>query len=133
MRSKTAAHSHGATGAKRAIRAGIDSIEHGSFLDDEALGTMKQRGTVPVPTLMATWWIDNQLEHGVYFPPTIEAKARIAITSSGDMFRNALKRGVIIGFGIDAGVEPHGPNAKEFELMVKLGMKPLDALKSLPA
>ena len=63
---KTAAHAHGATGAKRAIRAGIDSIEHGSFLDAEALDMMKARGTYYVPTLMAPWWIGDRLERGVY-------------------------------------------------------------------
>jgi imidazolonepropionase-like amidohydrolase len=130
LRRKTAAHAHGATGAKRAIRAGIDSIEHGSFLDDEALDMMKARGTVLVPTLMAVWWIGNHLEHGVYFPPEIAAKARQAIASIDQMFAKALAKGVIIGLGTDAAVEPHGLNGKEFELMVKRGMKPLDALKA---
>src|SRR5487761_2419452 len=78
---KTAAHAHGATGAKRAIRAGIDSIEHGSFLDAEALDMMKARGTYYVPTLMAPWWIGDRLERGVYYPPAILAKAKLAILS----------------------------------------------------
>jgi imidazolonepropionase-like amidohydrolase len=130
LRRKTAAHAHGATGAKRAIRAGIDSIEHGSFLDDEALDMMKAKGTVLVPTLMAVWWIGNQLEHGVYFPPEIAAKARQAMASINQMFAKAVEKGVTIGLGTDAGVEPHGLNAKEFELMVKLGMKPADALRA---
>jgi imidazolonepropionase-like amidohydrolase len=130
MRRKTAAHAHGATGAKRAIRAGIDSIEHGSFLDDEALDMMKARGTVLVPTLAAGWWIGDRLERGIYYPPEIVVKARQAIASVDQMFRKAVSKGVIIGFGTDAAVEPHGNNAKEFELMVKLGMKPIDALKT---
>ena len=130
LRRKTAAHAHGATGAKRAIRAGIDSIEHGSFLDDEALDMMKARGTALVPTLMAGWWIGDRIEHGVYYPPLVAAKAHQAIDSVSQMFRNALAKGVIIGFGTDAAVEPHGMNAKEFELMVRLGMKPIDALKT---
>jgi imidazolonepropionase-like amidohydrolase len=130
LRRKTAAHAHGATGAKRAIRAGIDSIEHGSFLDDEALDMMKAKGTVLVPTLMAAWWLGNQLEHGIYFPPEIVVKVRQAIASIDQMFAKALAKGVIIGLGTDAAVEPHGLNAKEFELMVKHGMKPLDALKA---
>ena len=130
LRKKTAAHAHGATGAKRAIRAGIDSIEHGSFLDDEALDLMKAKGTTFVPTLMAAWWLDQMLEKGIYFPPEIMVKARQAIASINQVVQKALAKGVIIGLGTDAGVEPHGLNAKEFELMVKLGMKPVDALKA---
>src|SRR5580698_281881 len=78
---KTAAHSHGAESSKRAIRAGIDSIEHGSFLDDEALDMMKQRGTYLVPTLMAIQGIQEKFDRGVYMPPAIEAKARAAIAA----------------------------------------------------
>ena len=130
LRRKTAAHAHGATGAKRAIRAGIDSIEHGSFLDDEALDMMKAKGTVLVPTLMAGWWLDDKLEHGVYFPPEIVVKIRQAVASVSLMFTKAVQKGVVVGLGTDAGVEPHGLNAKEFGLMVKLGMKPLDALRA---
>lgn len=130
LRRKTAAHAHGATGAKRAIRAGIDSIEHGSFLDDEALDMMKERGTVLVPTLVAGWWILDRMERGVYYPPAVAAKARQAVASVNQMFKKAMAKGVTIGFGTDAGVEPHGMNAKEFELMVRNGMKPLMALKA---
>lgn len=127
---KTAAHAHGATGAKRAIRAGIDSIEHGTFMDDEALDMMKARGTVWNPTLAATWWLGRQLESGHYMPPEIGAKARAAIAAINATFRKGLDKGVKIGFGTDAGVYPHGMNAVEFGLMVKLGMKPIDALKT---
>ncbi len=130
LRRKTAAHAHGATGAKRAIRAGIDSIEHGSFLDDEALDMMKERGTFLVPTLTAGWWIGDRMEHGVYYPPQVAAKARAAIDSVNQMFKKALAKGVNIGFGTDAAVYPHGRNAQEFILMVKDGMKPIDALKT---
>jgi imidazolonepropionase-like amidohydrolase len=130
LRRKTAAHAHGATGAKRAIRAGIDSIEHGTFLDDEALGMMKARGTVWNPTLAASWWLGQQLEQGHYMPPEIAAKARAAIASIQATFQKGLAKGVKIGFGTDAGVYPHGLNAVEFGLMVKLGMKPIDALKT---
>jgi imidazolonepropionase-like amidohydrolase len=130
LRRKTAAHAHGATGAKRAIRAGIDSIEHGTFLDDEALDLMKARGTVWIPTLAASWWIGQQLEHGHYMPPEIAAKARAAIASIQATFRKALAKGVKIGFGTDAAVYPHGMNAVEFGLMVKFGMQPIDALKT---
>ena len=130
LRRKTAAHAHGATGAKRAIRAGIDSIEHGSFLDDEALEMMKARGTVLIPTLTAPWWLGKELERGRYMPPEIAAKARAAIASINTVFQKALAKGVKIGFGTDSAVSPHGLNATEFGLMVQLGMKPIDALKT---
>jgi len=130
LRRKTAAHAHGATGAKRAIRAGIDSIEHGTFMDDEALDMMKARGTVWNPTLAATWWLSQELERGHYLPPEIAAKARTAIDAIHATFRKGLAKGVKIGFGTDAGVYPHGLNAVEFGLMVSLGMKPVDALKT---
>jgi len=130
LRLKTAAHAHGAEGAKRAIRAGINSIEHGSFLDDEALDMMKVRGTYLVPTLMAPDYLRQKLDAGVYFPPKIAAKARDAIASIQSMFKRALAKGVRIGLGTDAAVYPHGLNAGEFHLMVDLGMKPVDALKA---
>ena len=130
LRRKTAAHAHGAAGAKRAIRAGIDSIEHGSFLDDEAFDLMKAKGTVWIPTLTAPWWIGQQLEHGHYMPPEIVAKARSAIGGINATFQKGLAKGVKIGFGTDSAVSPHGMNATEFGLMVALGMKPLEALKT---
>jgi len=130
LRLKTAAHAHGAEGAKRAIRAGINSIEHGSFLDDEALDMMKARGTYLVPTLMAPDYLRQKLDAGVYFPPKIAAKARDAIAFIQSMFKRALAKGVRIGLGTDAAVYPHGLNAGEFHLMVDLGMKPVDALKA---
>lgn len=91
---------------------------------------MKQRGTFLVPTLTATWWIGDKLEQGTYYPPQIAAKARTAIASVSQMFQKALAKGVNIGLGTDAAVYPHGRNAQEFVLMVKNGMKPIDALKS---
>ena len=129
LRKKTAAHAHGATGAKRAIRAGIDSIEHGTFLDDEALDMMKQRGTVWIPTLMALEGGKAMIAAGSQ-PPAIEAKMRLAIESIGKRFRNGLARGVTIGLGTDAAVYPHGRNAEEFHQMVDLGMDPLQALRA---
>jgi len=131
LRRKTAAHAHGATGAKRAIRAGIDSIEHGSFLDDEALRMMKDRGTFFVPTLIASWWIVQQVDQNkLLLTPEVIAKARLAAESVGQVFRKAVEMGVRIGFGTDAAVYPHGMNATEFQLMVERGMKPIDALKA---
>jgi imidazolonepropionase-like amidohydrolase len=130
LKRKTAAHAHGAEGAKRAIRAGIDSIEHGSFLDDEALDMMKARGTFLVATLMAPEGIREKLDRGIYMPPNIEAKARAAIASIKTMFRKAVAKKVRIAFGTDAAVYPHGRNAEEFRLMVDLGMRPVDALKA---
>ncbi len=130
LRRKTAAHAHGAEAAKRAILAGIDSIEHGSFLSDEDLDLMKQRGTYLVPTLMAIQGIQEQFDRGVYMPPAIAAKARAAMAAIHSTFQRALAKGVKIGLGTDAGVYPHGRNAEEFHQMVDLGMKPVDALKA---
>jgi imidazolonepropionase-like amidohydrolase len=130
LRLKSAAHAHGAEGAKRAIRAGIDSIEHGTFLDDEALDMMKQRGTYLVPTLMAPVGIQEQIQKGLYIPPPILVKAQAAIAAAHQTFQKALAKGVKIGLGTDAGVYPHGRNTEEFHQMVDLGMKPIAALKA---
>ena len=130
LRRKTAAHAHGAEAAKRAIRAGIDSIEHGTFLDDEALDMMKQRGTYLVPTLMAIQGLQEKLDRGIYMPPAIAVKARAAMAALHSTFQRAMAKGVKIGLGTDAGVYPHGRNAEEFHQMVDLGMKPVDALKA---
>ncbi len=130
LRRKTAAHAHGAEGAKRAIRAGIDSIEHGSFLDDEALDMMKAHGTYLVPTLMAAQGLKEKLDRGIYMPPAIAQKARAAIAAIRSTFQRALAKGVKIGFGTDAAVYPHGRNAEEFHLMVDAGMKPGEALRA---
>jgi imidazolonepropionase-like amidohydrolase len=130
LKLKTAAHAHGAEGAKRAIRAGIDSIEHGSFLDDEALNLMKQRGTFYVPTLMAAQGLSEQMAKGVAIPPPILVKANAAIAAIHQTFQRALGLGVKIGLGTDAAVYPHGRNTEEFHQMVDLGMKPIDALRA---
>jgi imidazolonepropionase-like amidohydrolase len=130
LRRRVATHAHGAEAAKRAIRAGVNSIEHGSFLDDEALDMMKQRGTYLVPTLMAVQGLQEQLDRGVYLPPAIAAKARAAIAALRSTFQRALAKGVKIGLGTDAAVYAHGRNPEEFHQMVDLGMKPMDALKA---
>lgn len=130
LKLKTAAHAHGAEGAKRAIRAGIDSIEHGSFLDEEAMNLMKQRGTYYVPTLMAAQGLSEQIAKGVAIPPPILVKANAAIAAIRQTFQKALAMGIKIGLGTDAAVYPHGRNAEEFHQMADLGMKPIDALKA---
>jgi len=130
LRLKTAAHAHGNEGAKRAVLAGIDSIEHGSFLQDETLQLMKQKGTYYVPTLMAVQGLSEQITKGVAIPPAIRVKADAAIASVHKTFSKAVAMGVKIGLGTDAAVYPHGRNAEEFHQMVDLGMKPIEALKA---
>jgi imidazolonepropionase-like amidohydrolase len=130
LRRKVAVHCHGDQAALEAIEAGVDSIEHGSFLKPETLARMKSKGIFLTPTLMATEWIMSKLEN---YPPALQAKAKAAAAARSEMFRNAVKLGVKISFGTDAAVFPHGQNAKEFKLMVDLGMTPIDALKSATA
>src|SRR5437016_8596988 len=130
LRKKVAVHCHGDEAAREAIEAGVDSIEHGSFMKPETLTRMKNKGVFLTPTLMATEWIMSKLEN---YPPALQAKAKAAAAARSDMFRNAVKLGVRISFGTDAAVFPHGQNAKEFKLMVDLGMTPTDALKSATA
>ncbi len=130
QRRKAAAHSHGAEAAKRAVRAGIDSIEHGSFLDDEALRMMKEKGTFYVPTLMAFEGIRERMAAGAKMDPRQERKARLAMDAIDTTVRKALSMGVRIAMGTDAGVYPHGRNAEELHLLVDRGMRPIDALKA---
>jgi imidazolonepropionase-like amidohydrolase len=127
LRKKVAVHCHGDQAAREAIEAGVDSIEHGSFLKPETLTLMKNKGTFLTPTLMATEWIMAKLDS---YPPALQAKAKAAAAARTDMFRNAVKQGVKISFGTDAAVFPHGQNAKEFAIMVALGMAPIDALRA---
>ena len=130
LRKKVAVHCHGDQAAREAIEAGVDSIEHGSFMKPETLTRMKSKGIFLTPTLMATEWIMSKLDN---YPPALQAKAKAAAAARSDMFRNAVKMDVKISFGTDAAVFPHGQNAKEFKLMVDLGMAPIDALKSATA
>ena len=127
LRKKVAVHCHGDAAARDAIAAGVDSIEHGSFMKPDTLRLLKSKGTYLTPTLMAVEFIMGKIDS---YPPAIQAKARAAAAARSDMFRNAVKMGVKISFGTDAAVFPHGQNAKEFKLMVDLGMTPVDALKS---
>jgi imidazolonepropionase-like amidohydrolase len=129
LRKKTAAHAHGATGAKVAIRAGIDSIEHGSFLDDEALQMMKERGTYLVPTTMAAESVSGKAGQR-QFPPEIAAKGKAAGEAHAAMMKKAIALGVKIALGTDSAVTPHGRNAEEFGLLVSRGMTPSAALRA---
>jgi len=125
-----AVHAHGKEGMLRAIRAGADSIEHGSYLDDEVVAAMKQHGTWLVPTLSAGRFASDKAQQPGYFPEIVRLKA----ISVGLMIRQALGKalrgGVKIAFGTDAGVSPHGTNAREFGYMVEAGMAPMAALQS---
>jgi imidazolonepropionase-like amidohydrolase len=127
LRKKVAVHCHGDQAGKDAIEAGVDSIEHGSFLKPETLTLMKNKGTYLTPTLMPVEYIMGKIDT---YPPAVQAKARAAAAARSDMFRNAVKLGVKMSFGTDAGVFPHGENAKEFKLMVDLGLPAIDALKT---
>ena len=129
LHKRAAAHAHGVTGAKEAIRAGIDSIEHGSFLDEEGLRMMKERGTYLVPTLLAGEYASGRVVPR-HYPPEIAAKADAAVAQRSAMFRNALRIGVKVAFGTDSAVSPHGLNAKEFALLVAHGMTPAAALRT---
>jgi imidazolonepropionase-like amidohydrolase len=127
---KTAAHAHSSEGAKRAVRAGIDSIEHGTFLDNDALEMMKARGTVLVPTLMGIQGIKERLENAANLPPPIALKARMAVASMKSTMARAIAKGVIIGLGTDASVYPYARNAEEFGQLVEAGMTPLAAIRT---
>jgi imidazolonepropionase-like amidohydrolase len=124
---KVAAHAHGDRAARMAIAAGVDSIEHGSFLSDDTLKLMKAKGVYLVPTVMAIDWVRRNA--GSY-PPEIAEKARTAAAAHGGVVHAALRLGVPMALGTDATVLPdgHGKNAREFELMTELGMTPATAL-----
>jgi len=122
---RVAAHAHGTEGIKAAIRAGVASIEHGSMLDDETFALMKQHGTWLVPTtyLADAINLDN-------LPPQIRAKAEYVLPLAKESLRRAIAAGVRIAFGTDAGVFPHGQNAREFAALVARGMTPIDAVRT---
>lgn len=126
---KVMAHAHGAGGIKAAAAAGIDSIEHGTFADDDALKVMKAKGTYLVPTLMAFEGIRERLGKGIY-TPTVEAKVRMTLNDVGKAVGRAKALGVPVAFGTDAGVFEHGRNGSEFALLVKYGLTPREALAS---
>ena len=133
---KVAAHAHGAEGIKRAVRAGVDSIEHGTFMDDEGMKLMKEHGTFYVPTLSAGRWVYDQAQDPNYFPAIVRPKALQVGPQIQSTFAKAYKAGVRIMFGTDTGVGKHGENAREFRLMVEGGMPAMEAIRaatSVPA
>jgi imidazolonepropionase-like amidohydrolase len=124
---KVAAHCHGDAAARLAIEAGVDSIEHGSFLTEDTLKLMKARGVYLVPTRITVEYVVKEVEN---YPPQIAAKARAAAAAHGNMLRAAIRIGVPIALGTDAAVYPHGMNGQEFGLYVNHGMTPAQALLS---
>ncbi len=125
-----AAHAHGAAGMKRAIRAGVTTIEHGTFMDDEAIALMKEKGAYLVPTLLAGKWVTLMADKPGVLPEVVRPKARRIGAHMLDNFGKLYQSGVKIAFGTDSGVSPHGMNAVEFELMVNAGMPALAAIRS---
>jgi imidazolonepropionase-like amidohydrolase len=125
-----AAHAHGTEGMKRAVKAGVDSIEHGTYMTDDIMGLMKSRGTYFVPTLIAGAWVAEKSKVPDFFPELVRVKAATIGPKIADTFAKAVRSGVKIAFGTDSGVSEHGRNAEEFGLMVKAGMKPMAAIQA---
>jgi imidazolonepropionase-like amidohydrolase len=126
---KVATHAHSALAIKDAVRAGVDSVEHGIFLDDEGIALMKQHGTYLVPTAFPLfWYMDNMAS--MHLPKYTEDKIKVILPIGKASMSNAFKQGVKVALGTDAGVYPHGLNAGEFWAMVKLGLTPTQALQA---
>lgn len=125
-----AAHAHGAEGIKRAARAGVQTIEHGTYMDDEAMDICKKMGTYYVPTIIAGKTVADSAKHFGYYTALVTPKALAVGPKIQATFGKAYKAGVKIAFGTDAGVYIHGYNAKEFEYMVEAGMPPVEAIRS---
>lgn len=127
---KVAAHAHGTEGMLRAVRAGVDSIEHGTYMTDEVMAAMKEKGTYYVPTISAGRFVAEKARIDGYFPEVVRPKAAAIGPQIQDTFARAYKAGVKIAFGTDQGVAPHGDNGWEFVYMVEAGMPPMAAIKS---
>jgi imidazolonepropionase-like amidohydrolase len=126
---KVAAHAHGAQGILWASEAGVDSIEHGSYIDDAAIAEMKKNGTYLVPTLyLADWFLENA--ERLHVPAEMIAKGRTVMAAARKNEARAFASGVKVAFGTDAAVYPHGLNAHEFAVMVKLGLTPLQSIQA---
>ncbi len=127
---KVAAHAHGKAGMLRAIEAGVASIEHGTYLDDEVIKAMKKHGTYLVPTLIAGDWVTEKSKIDGFFPEVVAKKAATIGPLIAGSFNRAYKAGVNIAFGTDSGVSEHGRNGEEFALMVNNGMTPAESLQA---
>ena len=127
---RVAAHAHGAEGMKRALRAGVDSIEHGTLMDDEAIALFKKHGAWYVPTIMAGRYVADKAKVPGYYSALVQPKAAAIGPLIQATFGRAYRAGVKIAFGTDAAVYPHGGNAKEFVYMVEAGMPALEAIRS---
>jgi len=125
-----AVHAHGKQGMERAIRAGVDSIEHGTYMDDSTMALMKKHGTYYVPTVIAGKWVAEKSKIDGFFPELVRPKAAAIGPLIQQTFGRAYKAGVNIAFGTDSGVSEHGTNGKEFGYMVEAGMTPIDAIRS---
>lgn len=125
-----AAHAHGAEGIRRAVLGGVDSIEHGTFMNEEDIRLMKEHGTWYVPTIIAGDFVAQKAKVPGYYPPQVAAKAAVIGPQILATAGRAYKAGVKIAFGTDAGVFPHGENAHEFELMVQAGMPPMFVIQA---
>ncbi|WP_340105768.1 metal-dependent hydrolase family protein [Rhodohalobacter sp. 8-1] len=125
-----AAHAHGKEGMMRAVLAGVKTIEHGTYMDEEVMQAMVDRNTYYVPTILAGDFVAEKAEIDGYFPDLVRPKAREIGPLIQETFGKAYRYGVPIAFGTDSGVSPHGNNAKEFELMVEAGMTELEAILS---
>ena len=126
----TAAHAHGAEGMKRAVMAGINTIEHGTFMTDEIMRLMVEKGTYYVPTITAGKTVVEAAKKPGYFPPMVAKKAKEVGPIIQETFAKAYKAGVKIAFGTDSAVSPHGKNAQEFIYMTEAGMPPMEAIQS---
>ena len=129
MGRRVTAHAHGTDGVNAALRAGVDSIEHGTYLDADSIRMLRQGNRYVVPTMMAGWWVGQLAEQGGVLSPAQAAKARTVGPALVAMVRRARAAGVRIAFGTDTGVSPHGMNAREFQLLVEAGYTPLQTIQ----